>query len=66
MRKAVEPVEARSIPPGWQTAYPRRSKIHDDPDTGLDRPVDVLVMRDGSLLVSGEQMGAIYRITYRQ
>jgi pre-rRNA-processing protein TSR3 len=35
MRKAVEPVEARSIPPGWRTAYPRRSKIHDDPDTGL-------------------------------
>jgi len=35
MRKAVEPVEARSIPPGWQTAYPRRSKIHTDPDTGL-------------------------------
>ena len=32
----------------------------------LDRPVDVHVMRDGSLLVSGEQMGAIYRITYRQ
>jgi glucose/arabinose dehydrogenase len=29
-----------------------------------DRPVDVHVMRDGSLLVSGEQMGAIYRITY--
>lgn len=35
MRKAVEPVEARSIPPGWQTAYPRRSKIHIDPETGL-------------------------------
>lgn len=35
MRRAVEPVEARSIPPGWQTAYPRRSKIHADPDTGL-------------------------------
>lgn len=32
----------------------------------LDRPVDVHVMRDGSLLVSGEQMGAIYRITYRR
>jgi len=32
----------------------------------LDRPVDVHVMRDGSLLVAGEQMGAIYRITYRQ
>ena len=35
MRQAVEPVEARSIPPGWQTAYPRRSKIHADPETGL-------------------------------
>lgn len=35
MRRAVEPVEARSIPPGWQTAYPRRSKTHADPDTGL-------------------------------
>lgn len=32
----------------------------------LDRPVDLHVMRDGSLLVSGEQMGAIYRITYRR
>ena len=35
MRKAVEACEARSIPPGWQTAYPRQSKIHEDPDTGL-------------------------------
>ncbi len=35
MRRAVEPVEARSIPPGWQTAYPRRSKTHADPETGL-------------------------------
>jgi len=35
MRRAVEPVEARSIPPDWKTAYPRRSKTHNDPDTGL-------------------------------
>ena len=35
MRKAVEPIAARSIPPGWRTAYPRRSKTHDDPETGL-------------------------------
>ena len=35
MRRAVEPVEARSIPAGWRTAYPRRSKIHADPETGL-------------------------------
>jgi glucose/arabinose dehydrogenase len=32
----------------------------------LDRPAEVHVLRDGSLLVSGEQMGAIYRITYRR
>ena len=56
MRKAVEPVEARSIPPGWQTAYPRRSKIHDDPDTGLATvealyaALCVLGIRDDSLL----------------
>jgi glucose/arabinose dehydrogenase len=31
-----------------------------------DRPVDLHVLRDGSLLVAGEQMGAIYRITFRQ
>lgn len=35
MRKAVEPVEARSLPPGWRTAYPRRSKIFADPEAGL-------------------------------
>jgi glucose/arabinose dehydrogenase len=32
----------------------------------LDRPTDVLVLRDGSLLVSGEQTGTLYRITYRR
>ena len=29
------------------------------------RPVDVLVMPDGALLVSDDYAGAIYRITYR-
>jgi glucose/arabinose dehydrogenase len=28
------------------------------------RPVDLLVLRDGSLLVSDDQNGVIYRITY--
>jgi glucose/arabinose dehydrogenase len=28
------------------------------------RPVDVLVMPDGSLLVSDDLAGAVYRITY--
>jgi glucose/arabinose dehydrogenase len=30
------------------------------------RPVDVLVMRDGSLLVSDDQAGVVYRISYRE
>jgi glucose/arabinose dehydrogenase len=29
------------------------------------RPVDVLVMPDGSLLVSDDRAGAIYRIIYK-
>jgi glucose/arabinose dehydrogenase len=29
------------------------------------RPVDVLQMPDGSLLVADEQLGAIYRVSYR-
>ncbi|HPY62998.1 MAG TPA: DUF367 domain-containing protein [Kiritimatiellia bacterium] len=35
MRRAVEPIAARSIPPGWQTAYPRTSRAHSDPPAGL-------------------------------
>jgi glucose/arabinose dehydrogenase len=30
------------------------------------RPVDVLVMPDGALLVSDDKAGAIYRISYRR
>jgi glucose/arabinose dehydrogenase len=30
------------------------------------RPVDVLVMPDGALLVSDDQAGVIYRISFRQ
>jgi glucose/arabinose dehydrogenase len=30
------------------------------------RPAGVLTMPDGSLLVSDEQLGAIYRITHRR
>ena len=37
-----------------------------DGETGIyrGRPVDVAVMKDGSLLVSDDYAGAIYRITY--
>lgn len=30
------------------------------------RPVDITIMKDGSLLVSDDRAGAIYRITYRK
>ena len=30
----------------------------------LGRPVDVLVLKDGSMLVSDDHNGAIYRISY--
>jgi len=36
-----------------------------DGETGLGRPADVQPMRDGSLLVSDDQNGVIYRITYQ-
>lgn len=35
------------------------------PDSVLGRPVDLLVTADGSLLVSDDKAGVIYRITYR-
>jgi glucose/arabinose dehydrogenase len=34
-------------------------------DKAWGRPVDVMVMPDGALLVSDDQAGAIYRISYR-
>jgi glucose/arabinose dehydrogenase len=38
-----------------------------DPETGLyrGRPVDVAVMKDGSMLISDDFAGAIYRVTYK-
>jgi glucose/arabinose dehydrogenase len=30
------------------------------------RPVDVLLLPDGSMLVSDEQNGAIYRVSYKK
>lgn len=32
----------------------------------LGRPVDILVMPDGSILISDDQNGAIYRVTYQK
>jgi glucose/arabinose dehydrogenase len=35
-------------------------------DEAWGRPADVLVMPDGALLVSDDEVGAIYRISYKQ
>ncbi len=40
--------------------------LDDATGTYRGRPVDVAVMKDGSLLVSDDYAGAIYRITYQQ
>jgi glucose/arabinose dehydrogenase len=37
-----------------------------DGEETLGRPVDLLVMEDGSMLISDDQAGAIYRLTYEQ
>ncbi|MFM7486454.1 MAG: sorbosone dehydrogenase family protein, partial [Cytophagales bacterium] len=37
----------------------------DAKQTNWGRPVDVVVMPDGSLLVSDDGAGVIYRITYK-
>ena len=31
----------------------------------IGRPVDVQVMKDGSMLISDDYAGAVYRVTYR-
>ena len=35
MARAFPALETRSIPPGWRTAYPRHSKVSEDPAEGL-------------------------------
>lgn len=35
MARAYPGIETRSIPPGWRTAYPRHSKVTEDPAEGL-------------------------------
>ena len=35
MARAFPGLETRSIPHGWRTAYPRHSKVSEDPAEGL-------------------------------
>ena len=51
---ANRPVEYEVFAEGWLLAD----------DTAWGRPVDVLVMPDGALLVTDDRVGAIYRISY--
>ena len=50
-----KPVDVHPFAEGWLDVAA---------DTAWGRPVDVQVMPDGALLVSDDQSGAIYRITY--
>jgi glucose/arabinose dehydrogenase len=50
---------------GKAVAYEAFAEGWLDGDTVLGRPVDLLVAPDGSLLVSDDQKGVIYRISYR-
>ena len=57
MRRALPPLPlVRSLPPAFRTAYPRSSKVHDDPPSGLatvealHAALALLGRRDDSLL----------------
>ncbi|KAC6424563.1 hypothetical protein FH972_027245 [Carpinus fangiana] len=65
------PVGARVMvttmkPDGTATTAPFAEGWLDEDGSYLGRPVDVAPMRDGSLLVSDDFAGAVYRITYDQ
>jgi len=47
-----------------ERAFDIYSRLLRDRIVFLGRPVDLAVMRDGSLLVSDDWNGAVYRITY--
>ncbi len=49
---------------GWLEG--RRGALTRVAGTGWGRPVDVLVLRDGSLLISDDESGRIYRVAYGQ
>ena len=53
-------------PDGTATSAPFAEGWLDEDGSYLGRPVDVAPMRDGSLLVSDDFAGAVYRITYDQ
>lgn len=51
-----EPIDEQSFVSGWLTP---EGKV-------LGRPVDILQYTDGSLLISDDQLGVIYKVEYKQ
>jgi glucose/arabinose dehydrogenase len=50
---------------GWLPRQPKPGSARAPSDEAWGRPVDVLVMPDGALLVSDDEAHAVYRISYR-
>ncbi|HET9793575.1 MAG TPA: PQQ-dependent sugar dehydrogenase [Thermoanaerobaculia bacterium] len=63
-RKAGYRVTTVTVKNGRAAAYAPFAEGWLEGEHAWGRPVDVLVMPDGSLLVSDDQAGAIYRISY--
>jgi glucose/arabinose dehydrogenase len=55
-----------TLAPGQQPKYEVFAEGWLQGEEFWGRPVDVQVMRDGSLLVSDDYNGALYRITYQR
>jgi glucose/arabinose dehydrogenase len=49
---------------GWLPEHPKRGNARTPSKEAWGRPVDVLVMPDGALLVSDDTADAVYRISY--
>jgi glucose/arabinose dehydrogenase len=62
---AADIVVARIDPSGGVIVEPFLTGLVEN-NNYLGRPVDVLVLKDGSLLVSDDHNGAIYRVSYGQ
>jgi glucose/arabinose dehydrogenase len=65
-RKSGYRVSVVRLQDGRATAYETFVAGWLDGDHAWGRPADVLPMPDGSLLISDDQAGAIYRVSYRE
>ena len=70
--RLLEPLEEERLPRHDWSAEGRQGASYEAfaegwlrDEQAWGRPVDVLVMPDGALLVSDDQAGAVYRVSYR-